>query len=213
MTTTTRTRSLCVRDHEARALADGRCSLIVRPVKEQSPGPDYVPKQGVAYPDLWAWTKGDEIEGMPFRCPFGRVGDVLACKEAYCTTRNLRHGWGTPLYRATFGAMLKPICEGYTPWRSAATMPLDFVRTYKTIVGLTIGRPCDLTEEEAKATGIYAWTTPDRPSLVHYGMRKADCWENDPRKALKRIYESTYGAGSWERWAWVMRLGEEGEWR
>lgn len=55
-------------------------------------------------------------------CPFGAPGDQLWVRETFAIGPK-DHGWGHVIYKATFGAAMKPVCEGFTPWKPSTQMP------------------------------------------------------------------------------------------
>jgi hypothetical protein len=102
----------------------------------------------------------DEGNGLS---PFGYPGDRLWVRETWAShpcggkqihARGDGHPWGSPIYRASFGAMLNPLCEGFTPWRPSIHMPRWACRLVLEIVSVRVERVFDITEEDALAEGF-----------------------------------------------------------
>ena len=140
-----------------RAILDGQKTETRRPVKpckdvnfgcELSPGE----------------IAGEVNQGNDYQnCPYGRPGDLLWVRETWAhhpCGGTLRlppgegHAWGNPIYRATFGAGIKPVCEGFTPWRPSIHMPRWACRLVLEVLTVRVERLQDITEEGAKAEGF-----------------------------------------------------------
>lgn len=130
-----------------RAILDGRKTETRRPVK---------PKKHMM------WEKGKPWWSV-VACPYGRPGDILWVRETWahhpcggtlCLPPGEGHAWGNPIYRATFGAGIKPVCEGFTPWRPSIHMPRWACRLVLEVVSVRVERLREITEEGARAEGF-----------------------------------------------------------
>jgi AraC-like DNA-binding protein len=130
-----------------RAILAGAKTQTRRPVKPQ-------PRVAPGFYDI--------VSGLP-PCPFGQPGDRLWVRETWAshpcggTQRHDPgdgHAWGSPIYRATFGAGLKPECEGFTPWRPSIHMPRWACRILLEIVSVRVERVMDISDDDARAEGF-----------------------------------------------------------
>lgn len=96
-------------------------------------------------------------------CPYGQPGVRLWVRETWAhhpCGGTLRlppgegHAWGNPIYLATFGAGIKPVCEGFTPWRPSIHMPRWACRLVLEIVSVRVERLEDITIADAQAEGF-----------------------------------------------------------
>lgn len=135
-------------------------------------------------------------------CPFGQPGDRLWVRETWAshpcggTQRHDPgdgHAWGSPIYRATFGAMLKPTCEGFTPWRPSIHMPRWACRIVLEIVSVRVERVQEISEQDATAEGAN-WDARMYPMSFYF----------------KKLWDSVYAAKGqgWDAnpWVWVVEF-------
>jgi hypothetical protein len=165
------------------------------------------------------WTSDDRQGPGWFRCPFGRVGDLLWVKEAWCPLDRghyhdsgprdrLTTRFGPPrrngaAYRAdmptTAGAFEdSERCRvelGYR-WRSAATMPRWASRLTLRVTGVRVQRLQEISEADAIAEGAQSPGVP--ASLTNVG-------------AFAKLWESIHGQGAWSLnpWVWAITFTRE----
>lgn len=119
------------------------------------------------------------------------------CAEDRAYAKGDGHPWGTPIYRATFGAMLAPVCEGFTPWRSPVHMPRWASRLTLLIEGVRVQRLQDISEEDAVAEGAAGEgaTVEGMPVIVR-----------SPIEDFRDIWRTIHGPDAWDRNPWVAAL-------
>lgn len=174
---------------EVRALIDGRKTQRREPLLNQK-----------------VWDRvGDGILRMYPRQECGvpyAIGDRIWVREKWARhqaseskihERGDGHRWGSPIYRATFGAMLAPVSEGFTRWRSPVCMPRWASRLTITITGVRVRRVQDIGEGDAKAEGAKAILVPpdggSHPHIEGYidlwnssiNAKRGYGWHTDPR--------------------------------
>lgn len=168
-------------------------------------------------------------------------GDRLWCRETWAThpcaknavsPKGHGHQWGSPIYRATFGAELDPKCEGFSPWASSIHMPRWASRLTLVVTEVRVRRLQEISREDAIAEGIFeAFTVGDaRREGLAWGEVPADAANDamyyiadydpalaedadraitlDPRVAFRSFWDSIYakrGYG-WDKDPWVVAL-------
>lgn len=98
------------------------------------------------------------------------------------------------LYRASFNASMKPVCEGFTPWRSPIHMPRWASRITLVVRSVREQRVQDITEFDAIAEGIARFeSSPLAP---------------EPKAAFAVLWDTVHGPGAWERndWVWAVEF-------
>lgn len=153
--------------------------------------------------DLRGWGRYPQADGSAVwvKVPWA-VGDRAWVRETWAQHTRAEdrvyakgdgHPWGSPIYRATFGAILAPACEGFTPWRSPIHMPRWASRLTLMIEDVRVQRLQDISEEDARAEG----------------------WPNTPGAALRDAYpigwfgnlwDDIHGHGAWDANPWVAAL-------
>lgn len=104
------------------------------------------------------------VEDQPWpRITIGRVikrqevrykpGMKLWVREAHATGPE-GHAWGSPIYRASFGAMMDPVCEGFTKWRPSVHMHRWASRLTLTVTEVRLQRLREISEADAVAEGL-----------------------------------------------------------
>lgn len=105
-----------------------------------------------------------------------------------------------PIYDHCVGKFGKTTSPIYMPrWASRITLEITDVR---------VQQLQSISEDDAKAEGLYEFTDPPRVPTSSYGSSPADCWETDPRKAYARLWDAINakrGFG-WEPNPWVWAL-------
>ena len=127
-------------------------------------------------------------------CPYGDPGDRLWVRETWAKGPQ-NHGWGEVIYKATFGAMMKPVCEGFTKWKSPRFMPRKYSRITLEVTGVRVERLQDITHRDALAEG------------VSYDVSKSD---GAPLKRFQVLWDSNNAKGGfgWDDnpWVWVIEF-------
>lgn len=214
-------RPIIFNDAMVRAVLDGRKTQTRRPVKGQ-----ISLLGGVA---RWIYGKKivsgglDEIlRAMAFHhCPFGQPGDRLWVREAFQPLLadgigedewrekiNYKTGEGFKVsYRATDGikdfyslANDNPFCSRVTPsihmprWASRITLEVTAVR---------VERLQDISEDDATSEGVECY--PE--GWVDYLMPYTQCC-GSPSDSFATLWQSIYGAESWQSnpWVWVVEF-------
>lgn len=190
-------------------MLDGRCSLLLRPVK-------YQPHLSRTRDDCSVRINGQRHSGPPnylvrhilprHGCPWGKVGGGLWIKEPM--SAQAPNGLGSWFYDADLTylrcAVDDPRFDAVKQWlwaqqhsRCAAyRMPRWAARFTATITDITVVRTMDLTEVQAEATGV----TP---------MLWADI---DPDGERRRTESIAYRAGLSDIWASKGRSFEDNPW-
>lgn len=204
---------------EAKALAEGRLTAFVRPVKETLPA------------DLWGCTAADGDLGWFSNVitgqrvihvgPFGRPGDVLAVKETWLqfAPRPEPDSGMPPNAVIDYKVDYRPVdlLPGVDPdgdpypaprWRSGATMPAWAVRHHKTVVSVEIKQAWTITEDEAQACGVVFrgghWDGAVHPTK---GTPKA---LPTAVEALRTFYDAHWSKRGYpwgdNHWVWIARV-------
>lgn len=210
-----------------RAILDGRKTQTRRVIKPQ---PDesvtgLVPRTTHAGNVLWSnalWeTKkyGRLMELDDRKCPYGFIGGRLWVRETFAAI------WPdvdpAPLSECTIEYRAdKPYAKypGDWPedeakgnddapkWGPSIHMPRAASRITLEITDLKAERVNDISEEDAIAEGLYPWTNNE--GVIHYGISRADVWEQDPRITFRRLWDSINakrGFG-WDTNPWVWAI-------
>lgn len=155
----TKERSLILRDWEARAIIDGRKTMLRRAVNIAK------------YPCVdWGYAK-NHVGLVVGLCPFGQPGDRLWVREAW---QYYTDGIEQATYRATH-----PNPDSIR-WRPSIYMPRAFARIALEVVAVRVERLQDITEADARAEGHLPVVRED--GAVDCGTRKTNFvkqWESD----------------------------------
>ncbi len=191
---------------EAKGLRDGSISLLVRVVK----GPDIV----VRHPTVFAWELRDGffyaiphsekvqqqyVTTFPFdglRSPFGVPGDRLFVQEAWCLGDGERFDAGRkypPTYRPTSIEYQSDWAEmeNDVEWNVPASIPRWASRTLLDVTDVRVVRALEVTEEDAKATGLEAH---DDEGVTYYGP--LDRGDARADAAFRKLYGE-------DKWLWL----------
>lgn len=137
----------------------------------------------------------EDGHGREIKNPYGQPGDRLWVRETF-TRHEDESGFGSgrTLYRADM--------EGYEApwaWTPSIFMPRWASRITLEVIGVRVERLQDISEEDARAEGIYeVW-----PGRWHW-MDVAFCDFQTARDAYRALFESINGPGSWEPDPWVL---------
>lgn len=197
------------------AILDGRKTQTRRMVKPQRSGPAWTvkPTQEPRYArhshDWWLPTGTAPYSALP-SCPYGATGDRLWVRETFrlfdkyqecgcsdfpcnCPSHN------SPIYRASNND-----CED--KWTPSIHMPRSACRLVLEITGVRVERLGDISNEDAKAEGVTpaCELLPNIPDA--YLTPKGDF--ATAKVAFQRLWESIYGAESWQAnpWVWVIEF-------
>lgn len=86
------------------------------------------------------------------------------------------------------------------PWRSSSTMPRWASRITLEVTSVRVERVQDISEEDAKAEGIYKL-----PGTPIFELSKKHPMAPSAKDAFCYLWESLHGPGAWDRndWVWV----------
>lgn len=133
--------------------------------------------------------------GSPQRtCPYGQPGDKLWVRESWCIRQTLTQA---AYYRST-----EP--DASAKWKPSIHMPRWASRITLEVVSAHVERLQDISEEDAKAEGIYLFS--------HHGLFTADPSQlGGGRTAVEGyayLWNEINGPGSWEAnpWVWVIEF-------
>jgi hypothetical protein len=157
------------------------------------------PESGILYPN-----GKDQIHAM---CPLGKVGDRLWVREAWATDDSLdnkppRDFSAWPVRYLADGK--KRSCGAFTgntagKNRRSMHMPRWASRITLEITAVRVERLQDISEEDALAEG--ARTEQEAAS-------EGASWYDKPCRAFQFLWQSIYGAESWEAspWVWIIEF-------
>lgn len=205
-------RSLILRDWEARAIIEGRKTMLRRVLSL----PKSVSRHAVFH-HVDQFGTAVFTDGTWVRSPFGQPGDRLIGKEAW-----RRNTFDTPdgiTYQAgtATGLALARWFDGTESteareriaalprdgkWRSAIRMPRWASRILLEIVAVRVERLQDINEADARAEGI-PWSdgSPDEHGLPTRLVVAA-------RDEYRHKWEADHGPGSWgaNPWVWAVEF-------
>lgn len=138
---------------QIRAIQDGRMTQFMQVVKLQ---PVEVPDNG---PNSFQWALSAQGRKCTFRaltadllkqhmaefCPFGKVGDVIYCREKWNHIINDES--------EKIGYYHSTDTDLNTTWLSPATMPREAARLFLRITNIRVMQTWELTEQDARAQG------------------------------------------------------------
>lgn len=192
--TATKERPIMFSGPMVRAILDGRKTMTRRAV---NPQPREVRVQG------GEWLADD---GCILRCRYGMIADRLWVKETWQPFFK-----GGAIYLADAGtARLNAVNEEHAKatwpkWKSSLFMPRSSSRVTLEITGVRVERLQDISEEDAKAEGIYLHS--------HHGLFSADHRSLDgggrsAREGFAKLWDSINGKGAWRAnpWVWAIRF-------
>lgn len=201
-------KSLICKQYESAGLHAGTTVALARPLKEQ-PYWDNSPKNEGGQVFRWARKTGPyrhmHVDASPASqrsitrlAPFA-VGDVVACRERYCT---LPIEMYEKVFAAGHQASISPdfttaaFYDGMLgfPVRSPVTMPLWAVRTHVEVTSVAVVRLWSLNLFQLCKVGLFncEWSVVD----------------NNIQKVVRALWNQTYGRGAWEAnpWLWFWNV-------
>lgn len=229
-------KSVSLDQREARAMASGMLSTLIRPITPM-PHPSCAP-DGCG----WHWHPENSDDHYVFApdlldlmrsivdyCPLGNSGDVLLCKEDYVTGHETddsgylitTEDQGNDLKESVWYRAAPDVLDWWDDgerteilWMDAATMPAALVRHRPIIARVRVVSPCELTRDEAMACGVERVDPYDDQPDLPPGMPA--CWRNysdqggwfagDPMSSLRSAVISQYGKEAWVNPAWIITL-------
>jgi hypothetical protein len=166
--------------------------------------------EGINNPEEYGILPGS---GSGFLCPFGQPGDKLALKETWSLSHDPYTGYYL-FYKADNSCVgekiwAKDMSDGFEKWSSGswvkyhspATMPQWAVRNIGVIDNVMVKRVQDITEDEAKATGI-----PIDTEGFYYFEEKhpKNTYYNASAKSIHaQMFMSSYGNYDSNVWVWL----------
>lgn len=206
-----------------RAILDGRKTQTRRIVNPQP----------VMASGVWGgpYLKAPEGHSKDITCPFGDVGDRLYVRETFCVSTG-DDGSVIPYYKADgmHG-------EKFRGWKPSIHMPRWASRITLEVTGVRIERLRDISEEDAKAEGMFFTDYGRFCFHENKPLKETDCpapddthpllegWSWGPTKSHKEclgtargafanLWSQVYGSASWYEnpWVWVVefrRLGAQ----
>ena len=155
-----------------------------------------------------------KIEDIAIHCPFGVVGDRIWVRETWARY-NIDQNSHDIAYRATTPEDWPE--EGR--WRPSIHMPRWACRIMLESTDVRVERLNSINEHDAIAEGLaeiskdwrtYKYGVPDRdgyPGTDDCGWPWHE-WECYPISAYSKLWESIYGADSWQAnpWVWVIEF-------
>lgn len=148
---------------------------------------------------LWPWREDCENGGdIWYPCPYGQPGDRLWVRETWAMSGHQRVEYrAAPADGSDFRCVDR--------WRPSIHMPRWASRITLEITAVRVERLQDISEEDAKAEGVWK-----------YGDE--DCWKiytkttsfgtSCPRRSFESLWQSINGPDSWNAnpWVWVIEF-------
>ncbi|CAI1687284.1 ASCH domain-containing protein [Serratia fonticola] len=198
-----------------RAILDGRKTQTRRVMKPQPEPCDYVdehgkPRGGHSWPSHIFQTmlhveeelqngKGDGVGLVGDACPFGDIGDRLWVRETFMDLTGTGIEANTGLYEGyAYRADTPPGSLGdetrkeyKLKWTPSLHMPRKACRLVLEITGVRVEKLRSMSQQDARAEGVIAASGPMEAGL-----------------AFRQLWESIYGADSWQAnpWVWVIEF-------
>lgn len=182
-----------------RALLEGRKTQTRRIIKPPpdwgTPGPcPSVTAEGWQGPldySLWA-HEGDQADGTPRRCPYGKPGDLLWVRETWREHDAPDQEGNVLEYRADRPEYVtRDDDPSATPWRPSIHMPRKYSRLALRITAVRVERLQKISQSDCLAEGMRAETN----GFTHHVV--AD---------YRKLWTEINGADSWDTNPWVWAL-------
>jgi hypothetical protein len=171
-------RPIICRDHEVRAILDGRKTQARRAVKPQ---PKWV------YADRIPVKTDDADPKGEIRCPYGQPGDRLWVRETFYHIGET----GQVFYKADGTNNYKDDLRWGGPWKHSIHMPRLASRITLEVTGVRCERLQDISVDDCVAEGM------DPHPKKHIG----------PYHQYHDLWESIHGEGSFDsRYVWVVEF-------
>ncbi|QHP80672.1 hypothetical protein EO763_12435 [Pectobacterium odoriferum] len=189
-----------------RATLSGQKTQTRRIVKPQ---PD---EDGLARLSGGTWMDTSE---KVYLCPFGKVGDRLWVRETFNgfwldddVIQEIKDGISKASefcdYRSDYPDSSQPV-GGWTP---SIHMPRWASRITREIIGVRVERLNDISEEDCWAEGIDAVDDRFENAEIIDMAVKIGCCIEDAKPMFALLWQSIYGAESWDAnpWVWVIEF-------
>jgi len=138
------------------------------------------------------------------RSPYGQLGDLLYVREAMIRNNNSETYW--------------PVADGYVKTAvyekkiPSIHLPKTSSRIWSMIEDIRVERLVEISEEDAKAEGVFAWVE-NRIKSQPIRYKVYSCSDNEPvyARTAKLSFESLWGSingeDSWRSnpWVWVIQ--------
>lgn len=169
------------------AILAGRKSQTRRAVKPQ-PDEDGLARHLVNL----AW---EDTSGNQYKCPYGKPGDVLWVREAYCPEF---FDGNIHCYKADFNETAYEFVSE-PKWKPSIHMPKDAARIWLRITDVRVERLQDITGQDAISEGVIF--TPHGPSSLLESWGAAN-------KLFQNIWQRINGSDRWNAnpWVWVIEF-------
>lgn len=173
--------------------------------------------------DFW-WSNGDDDnpQSHHIRCPYGQPGDRLWVKETWKTRREwdgrkptdipLDEGEQADLDYARQQHITYATADDGAVKLTGKTRPCLFMRRWMSritleITAVRVERLQDITEEDAKAEGIFQFGDLGFYGYDKQGTPGPHCCDT-ARDTYQALWESINGKGSWAEnpWVWVLEF-------
>lgn len=184
------------------------------------------PKHGRAFAHF-----SDYEKAICINIPYGKVGDRLWVRETYMPDAPRDGSWGdvefydcnmSPIsmipkkYQKSEHCIYRADWKGQelVGWKPSIHMPRWASRITLEITGIRIERLLDITEDDAKAEGIF-WTDygknkyqQQQPGWYWDKSTSSDQCLGSARHAYGNLFEKINGPGSWDKnpWVWVVEF-------
>ncbi len=233
MATKTKERPIIFDGESVRALLAGTKTQTRRAIRPQPPsveavhdksGLDFSLYSGPDYPSgIWrvagpVWAVGELGSVTEWKCPFGRVGDRLWCREKWARNCFMADSQCTGPNHCHHAATCSKLRLESEEWKSPVKMPRWASRLTLEITAVRVERLQEITEEDAIAEGVEKL---DFHRLLDHRVRDAELERLSGRK-LPPYYVRAFHA-AWDKingkrhpwasnpWVWCLTFRKEGQ--
>jgi len=171
--------------------------VVIEKAKLFFAGLDRVPslytKPGYTFAEYLPVTSPNIDACLPYQ-----IDDLLYARESFAlhpsangavSQKGDGHPWGSPIYKATFGAALNPICEGFTKWKPSIHMPRWASRLTLEVSEVRVQRLQDISAEDAVAEGVY-YEAPTADDLDWYRAHAAEHGYDPAEEPMQGIWRA-----------------------
>lgn len=192
------------------AILDGRKTMTRRIV---SGNPNNVTWNPIVVNGHGGWC---DDHGRPVKCRYGNVGDVLWVRETFLSGYKMEDG--SFVYDENDDKIpvifYKADGEGFQwysgdsdfpvenkPWKPSIHMPKAVARIWLEVVNVRVERLHDISQEDAKAEGV--WYSDTDETYYNYLTNEFCC---DAKCSFMTLWEKINGKDSWDAnpWVWVV---------
>lgn len=145
----------------------------------------------------------DERITANIKCHYGQVGDVLWVRETWAPAL------GYFAYKADYTAETLALPENKGLWKPSIHMPFEAARIFLQITDIRVERLQDITEEDAKAEGVWPSDRDMTLAQRYYNY----CNPSNPqgfsfKVGFELFWQSINGKDSWNAnlWVWVIEF-------